>query len=1111
MDYLAKVHPAYHYVCSCAGDSDDYIPRLIRGHGGCAVLWHHNFHGKVTPLSTPKSEHVVGIKLSAIPNDLIIFSVYLPCRSGCTEKFRQVLDVLDSVFLTYPQARIIFAGDLNADPGRVGGPFGGAPNEQGIILGRYLVRWGYVSAHLHYQPVSSVCTYESEAHGTFSSIDHILCPQFLLDSISKSGVLGDHHLNTSDHFAVWLEISIELALDAEFSDGRRAQRCVFVPNWRRLAGNDHCRLAYAQWLEEHLPVFPGCWDMADIEKYTDDLISSFHSAAKSHIPRRSFQKHIKPSWSPDLKSAHSLSKSKYRAWVSAGRPHDSNNPIKRAYKDLEAKREFRKEFRKYSRNQLDTFYSSLDIANNDCYRLIRNFFGKKVQQVSRLHLNGKWFEGEEMLLAWVEHFSSLASPGMLSAHQLHHSNDVDARVAALYDISLSATECIVVSPEQVKGIIVSLPKGKAVGPDSLYYEHLLYGPIDVICDRLTSLFNAMLSSAYVPNVFCLSYVIPIPKAGSSLDLSSPSNYRGISLSSALSKIFEKVLMISLTEILSPRIHSLQGGFRPGYGSTHTSFLLSEGINYCRENHSKAFVALLDARKAFDTVWHAGLFLKLYEYGVTGKLWLLMYHWYMELQAAVYWNGSISIEFRIRQGVRQGAICSPLLYAVYINDLLVSLEEEQLGLSISGIYIGCPTYADDMALISDDSDQLQLMLDKAYSYAAKWHYSFGAAKSAILVFGESVISRRKFRESREWHIGGEVVSEADSAKHLGILLSVTSSTLNHTVKSVTSARGAFYALTPFGARHGCLHPKTSLRLYYTYVRPILLFGFDLITPTKTELTILERAQLTVLRIILGVPTRTSSVAIHAMVGSLPIKYLLLSKQLMLLHSILSLTTESAQKRLLMARLQSDPDLCVRLNKRSFMTSVQASLEELDLPDIYLLSQQLPSKQAWKCHIKTLLFCQLASEFEAQQACSDSLRHAAHLSHNIIMGKMAPILLSSKGDVSLSRLLNFRIRLILGCSSLNVDTAAFHARPGRIRDPICSLCNQQPENIEHFLLRCPSLQETRCKWLSTVLSSISENDLISYVLGVVGTNNRPLQESLTRFVADLRSARGILLLP
>jgi hypothetical protein len=146
------------------------MPQFIRGHGGTAIMWHQSLDGAVVPLEVPKSDRLVGIRILAAPIDIVIFSVYLPCRSGCTENFRQVLDELDSAFLLYPQARIILAGDFNADPGLLGGPFGNITNKQGTILGRYLSKWSYISAHLHFQPVLSVNTYESEAHSSSSTI-----------------------------------------------------------------------------------------------------------------------------------------------------------------------------------------------------------------------------------------------------------------------------------------------------------------------------------------------------------------------------------------------------------------------------------------------------------------------------------------------------------------------------------------------------------------------------------------------------------------------------------------------------------------------------------------------------------------------------------------------------------------------------------------------------------------------------------------------------------------------------------------------------------------------------------------------------------------------------
>jgi hypothetical protein len=249
----------------------------------------------------------------------------------------------------------------------------------------------------------------------------------------------------------------------------------------------------------------------------------------------------------------------------------------------------------------------------------------------------------------------------------------------------------------------------------------------------------------------------------------------------------------------------------------------------------------------------------------------------------------------------------------------------------------PSYADDVALLSDDPDQLQLMLNVAEDYASRWYYSFGAHKSVIMVFGESTRSRNELRKKRCWSIGGQSIAEADSAKHLGVMLSVNSTTLHHTLKSAASARAAFYAATPYGMRFGCLHPRTALRLYYSLVRSILTFGYDAIMPTKSELLILERAQQSIFRIILDVLSRTSSLAILTMMGALPIISVIYAKHLSFLHNVLSMP---AERRLLVSWLSTQ-------NKQSFIVSFKQILDELDLSSLKnLLDSQPPSKQSWK---------------------------------------------------------------------------------------------------------------------------------------------------------------------
>ena len=170
--------------------------------------------------------------------------------------------------------------------------------------------------------------------------------------------------------------------------------------------------------------------------------------------------------------------------------------------------------------------------------------------------------------------------------------------------------------------------------------------------------------------------------------------------------------------ISTKIHPLQGGFCPGYSCLHTAFIFQETISHLREQKKKVYVALYYVKQPFDTVWHAGLFHKLQKVGITRQALDFIKQWYDHSTCSVLWNGKPSgtIISNISEGVKQGGILSPLLYNLYVNDLLVELENSSLGARLGNIYTGAPMYADDLALIATSPEELQGMLDVVQEYA-----------------------------------------------------------------------------------------------------------------------------------------------------------------------------------------------------------------------------------------------------------------------------------------------------------------------------------------------------------------------------------------------------------
>ena len=247
-------------------------------------------------------------------------------------------------------------------------------------------------------------------------------------------------------------------------------------------------------------------------------------------------------------------------------------------------------------------------------------------------------------------------------------------------------------------------------------EHIIHSG-SLACNLFTGLFNAIVTTGHIPTVFQLGYIMPISKDPNK-DQTDPSNYHGISLLSNISKLFEKVILAKL-QSPTPSLNPLQGGFHSGYSPIHTAFVLQEAIQSIRESGKKAYVAMLDVEKAFDTVWHQGLFVKLQRKDIPSRIWHVLNNWYTSSSCSVLLCGKHSRPFPILQGVHQGAIPSPLLYSIFVDKLLNALDHSRLGARIGEVFCSAPMYADDLAQVASSPEELQAMLDIVSHYASQW--------------------------------------------------------------------------------------------------------------------------------------------------------------------------------------------------------------------------------------------------------------------------------------------------------------------------------------------------------------------------------------------------------
>ena len=158
------------------------------------------------------------------------------------------------------------------------------------------------------------------------------------------------------------------------------------------------------------------------------------------------------------------------------------------------------------------------------------------------------------------------------------------------------------------------------------------------------------------------------------------------------------------------------------------------VDHFSENGSTVNLCSLDVSKAFDKVNHHVLFTKLMQRKIPVNLIKLLMSWYSNSIAVVNWYGSISKSYRLRSGVRQGGVLSPNLFAVYINSVIITIDESNLGCQVGNLNMGTLIYADDLVLISASVCKLQKMVDLCLNVLTSLDLKVNVKKSACIRIG-----------------------------------------------------------------------------------------------------------------------------------------------------------------------------------------------------------------------------------------------------------------------------------------------------------------------------------------------------------------------------------------
>lgn len=410
-----------------------------------------------------------------------------------------------------------------------------------------------------------------------------------------------------------------------------------------------------------------------------------------------------------------------------------------------------------------------------------------------------------------------------------------------------------VDNKEIENIILNLKEKCAVGWDGISTT-VIKSARNILIPVLNHVFNTALSSGVFPSVFKRAVVHPIFKSG---DRDGVTNYRPISVLTALSKIFEKILnkrllnFINESSVLSPN----QFGFRSGKSTEDAVLELTDTVVKNFDKKFKTLGIFLDLSKAFDTVSVPILLNKLEHIGIRGVT-LNMFRTYLENRTQyVMIDGFKSNEEYVCFGVPQGSVLGPTLFLIYINQLC--------NLRIPNCKI--ITYADDTALLVHGRSwqEAREFSEVALKFVMNWLrtnlLTLNVSKSKFIPFSPNLSTQPDSTFSVCAHICNDkvpsscnctTIERTSCLKYLGVMIDNTLTWKQQIHSTVCRIRKLIFVFKNLRTVIGFKCLKT---IYFALAQSIISYCITSWGGSaKTLMLRLERAQRAVLKVLTKKP-------------------------------------------------------------------------------------------------------------------------------------------------------------------------------------------------------------------------------------------------------------------
>ena len=751
-----------------------------------------------------------------------IMAVYSPTNVASADEVEKFYrDLATAVRIVSAHNFLAILGDFNARLGRSDAPYTyhEDTNRNGTYLASLLLEQELLPVNAMFRKRMGKRWTFQDPMGTKRQLDYILVRRKWRNSILNAEAYNTFNSVGSDHRVVSMRVRLSLRTPKPSSVVRH--------DWRAFSANPELQARYTAEFR----------DLVHLQDVKEEPGAGYTKVMDAH-------KAATARCVPVMEKSRGPARSKHPDVVAARQRVEE---ARRAY-DQEPSTEQR-ETLKEAKHLLFDIYDTIkgqelmqkvrrveaahgEFQYSESWRVINEMCGRKRPKEGQVAGNGP----EERVTTWLAHFSNL-----LGTHQTVEGAEREIP-AVLEDLNINDGPF---TTEEFAKVKAYLRQGKSAGPDGIPPEVIKNCNLD---DVILEICNQALMESNMPEIWSLSHIIPVPKSG---DLSKPDNYRGISLTCIIAKMFNRMILNRMRSAIDPHLRENQNGFREGRTTLAQILALRRIIEEVKRHNLAAVLCFIDFKKAFDSIDRRAMLRILKAYYVPPNLLRAIDSMYTGTRARVTTPDGNSEEFNIQTGVLQGDTLAPFLFIIVLDYALrqaIEGKEQELGFTIMprkstrhpAKTLTDLDYADDICLLSDNVQQAQALLNRVELECVEVGLRLNAKKTEVMTYN---IPQGHLPLTT---IEGTVLKEVNDFKYLGAWVGSTEKDLK--VRKALAWR-ALNGMTSVWKSNLPRHIKISF--FSATVESVLLYGCECWTLTKALQKSLDGCYTRMLRVVLNI--------------------------------------------------------------------------------------------------------------------------------------------------------------------------------------------------------------------------------------------------------------------